>query len=270
LVGPPLALLGYPEDGAVGVPTDVIPLYETPSLGYPDPEVAGPAEFHLRRVDGEEIPLVATAPYTWTIAFAPKTELAPNSEYVFEATIPTSDAEPTYLSAAFTTGDGRAAPPSPVRGAFMQHYAVDLDGESHSTCGAELHGTCVVVPPGSFVATSFVDSFDQESSYRYLHREPFFTNLSGIEQGTNFECVRLRTRAPNGAESDPVELCGANAPLRKFSGSNEDVKCGESGVTFEGDSGGCTIVPSSARHDAAWWSLGALLAAVAGYRRRRP
>src|SRR5688500_9534835 len=63
--GPPMALLGYPEGGAVGVPTDVIPVYETPSLGYPSPtpQEPGPAEFHLRRIDGEEVPLVATAPY---------------------------------------------------------------------------------------------------------------------------------------------------------------------------------------------------------------
>jgi hypothetical protein len=271
LVGPPLALLGYPEDGAVGVPTDVIPLYEAPSLGYADPEVTGPA-FRLRRADGEEIPLVPSAPYTWNMAFAPEAELAPNTAYVFEATVRAHpDAEPTYLSAAFTTGDGRAAPPLPVRGASIQHYSVDLDGEPYSTCGAELHGTCVIVPPGSFVATSYVDSFDQEGSYRYLYREPFLTNLSGIDQGTNFKCVRLRTRAPNGAESEPVELCGANAPLREFSGSNEDVRCGPSGVTFEGESGGgCTIAPSGARHDAVWWSFGALLAAAAGFRRRRP
>jgi hypothetical protein len=270
--GPPLSLSGYPEDGAVGVPTDVLPLYDTTRLGYPDPVSGSPAEFRLLGADGVEIPIVMSSPYTGNISFTPEAELAPNSAYTFEATAYAhSAAAPTLLLATFTTGDGRAASPSVVEGAFMDHFLVDLAGRPYSSCGVPLSGTCVVVPPGSFVSAVFVDEFGQEQD-PYLYREPFFANLSGIEQGTSFICVRLRTRAPNGAESDPIELCGEDAPLLDYTGSNTDVKCTATGVAFEppptaggpdhpssNESGGCAVSSRSPRQGAAWLALGALL-----------
>jgi hypothetical protein len=66
VAGPPVALAGYPEDGAVGVPTDVIPLYETDRLGFP--RESGPEEFYLRDAAGTAIPIAMSVAYTWHVA----------------------------------------------------------------------------------------------------------------------------------------------------------------------------------------------------------
>jgi hypothetical protein len=127
-----------------------------------------------------------------------------------------------------------------------------------------------------------VDRDGQETSPAYLYREPFFTNLSGVEQGTSDECVRLRTRAPNGEESEPVELCGADADRHVYAGSNDDVACTANGVTFAGAAAaapsgaessehggrGCAVTPRPSAHGVAWPALFALLGMVARLRSR--
>jgi len=273
-VWPPLTFDGYPADGATGVPTDVIPLFDSMLLGFP--ATNGPHRFRLRSAGGEEIPLTLSDAYHWYLALTPQAELAPNSEYTLEATVAAPSGVETALKLVFTTGDGPSEAPSAVAGAYLEHYRVT---KSESTCSKSTHGTCVVVPPGSFVTAADVDEFGQEHD-PYLYSGPTFTDLSGIEQGTNFRCVRLRTRAPNGAESDPVELCGADALLYEYQGTSDSVTCTAEGLTFDGrpaksvsepvrdSSSGCAFSGAPARGGAVWLGLVGLVG-LARFRRAR-
>src|SRR5262249_54930850 len=64
----------------------------------------------------------------------------------------------------------------------------------------------------------------------YGSRGSFFgVNLSGMNMQTNFVCVQLQTRALNGALSDPVQLCGADYPMRDIRGTDQ-IRCTASGV----------------------------------------
>jgi hypothetical protein len=74
------------------------------------------------------------------------------------------------------------------------------------------------------VQVTYIDSFGQEVAslspdgqlIGYLQGGPFFDNLSGLDQGTNFECAKLRTRAINGSLSEPVVLCGKTLHCSRF------------------------------------------------------
>jgi MYXO-CTERM domain-containing protein len=275
---PPPALDGYPADGATGVPTDVVPVYESIQLG--DPALGGPIPFVLRDAQGTQIPLVMSAPYTWYVALTPRTELEPNTTYTLEASV-TSRGTPTSIvvvTASFTTGDGPASSPEPTNGALLEHFTAH---GAVSSCDATPQGTCVALPPEAFVTASFVDEFGQEHPPD-LYRGPTFTNLSGVNQGTNFRCVRLRSRAPNGAESAPVELCGDGAPFYDYDGSSNAVACTPAGLTFGGktpeDASGvsrhgagdsCSVQRGPARPSPAWLTLLGLAGLAMKRRRRR-
>ena len=272
---PPPGLAGYPVSGATGVPTDVVPVYATFRLGYP--ELGGPNPFRLRDADGVEVPLVMSAPYTWYVALTPRTALEPNTTYTIEASVPVPSGTPELVTASFTTGEGPAASPDPVDGAFLEHFTSDRPVTS---CDAYSQGTCVALPSQSFVTARFVDEFGQVHPPE-LYRGPTFTNLSGVDQGTNFRCVRLSNRAPNGVESAPVELCGEGAAFYEYDGSSNAVACTDAGLTFKGETpeeapgvsrrgeGGCSVGQGPARSGSTWLALVGL-AALATARRLLP
>jgi len=82
-------------------------------------------------------------------------------------------------------------------------------------------------PTDTFVEHFYLDSVDDPSIYEggfgvqgpYLYGQSAWTNLSGIDQGTPYQCVRLRTRAYDGTYSEPVVLCGKDAPHYVVEGS---------------------------------------------------
>jgi hypothetical protein len=60
------------------------------------------------------------------------------------------------------------------------------------------------LPADTVVASTYVDSFGQVGFiWEPLDRGPFFVNLSGIDQGSNFTCIQLRTRALNATYKPP-------------------------------------------------------------------
>lgn len=223
IAAPPPALSGSPSQGDVDVPTDVVPFYEMYAARIDNPQQAS---FRLESAAGDVIALSAQQTHVWTFALVPERPLQPQTAYTLSATIPASaySSETTMLQATFTTGNGPVATtPEPPQGS-LQHYRFSQPGQS--SCSPPNSGTCVAITSGFPVEATDIDEFGQELS-SYLYREPWFTNLSGIDQVT---CVRLRTRAPNGVYSTPVDLCGAGAPLVTLSG-REDIACTAAGIT---------------------------------------
>jgi hypothetical protein len=226
IAAPPPALSGSPSQGDIDVPTDVVPFYELYAAGIDNPQQAS---FKLESAAGDAVALSAQQTHVWTFALVPERPLQPQTAYTLSATLPASvnSGETKMLQLKFKTGNGPVATtPEPPQGS-LQHYRFSQPAQS--TCSPASSGTCVALTSGFPVEATDIDEFGQELS-SYLYRGPWFTNLSGIDQGTNFTCVRLRTRAPNGAYSTPVDLCGAGAPLVTLSG-REDIACTAAGIT---------------------------------------
>jgi hypothetical protein len=268
-----------PADGARGVPTNThlvvdllaARLYEVP---------AHEDWLELRDATGNLVPTTRADGFAWDAERVPTAPLAPQTTYTLQLRSGT-----TTISSSFTTGSGpsTATPAMPL--GRMEHYLLP---SQETSCDPLPSGTCVAVPEDAVVELTFVDTFGQEQGsgwstegerIPYLQRGPFFVNLSGIDQGTNFLCARLRTRALDGTVSEPVELCGADAPT--FALTSRAVTCTPQGLRVDGalpvTSGrliptahagdGCAVAGGPAR-SAPWLALG-LAAALLFVGRRR-
>ena len=269
---PPPELVGYPKDGDAQVPIDVVPFFDTFAAGILSSS-SGPVAFSLRSSTGTVVEVAPTEGYHWTFELTPQTELEPNTTYTLEATLPVPTGQPVIRSLTFTTSGQRAAAPAKPDGAFIQHYRFN---GAMSSCDPQRTGSCVAFTEGPLVA-NFVDEFGQEHE-GYLWQEPVLSNLSGIDQGTNFRCVNLRSRAANGALSSPVSLCSADGPLFELSGSAK-IGCSARGLTQAGqdamvngdassDSDGCAFAPKPVC-GLGWIGLGLALASAFARRARR-
>lgn len=282
VAAPPPDLRGMPTDGDVAVPTDVVPFYDWSEAGLTD-DTKPSAQFILTSDLGEMIPLTARWTYVWDFELYHEMPLRPLTRYTLHGAWITGDQTQVTANLSFTTGNGAlgAAPPSPA--ASMSHYA--YRGSNLTTCDIYPNGSCVSFPADTTVVATYVDSFGQELGWdsasnspgqgAYLYARPFFTNLSGIDQGTNFLCVKLRERGANSKLSDPVSFCGKDAPLYDLDTSPR-ITCTAAGLTQDGQpvqqgelsGGGCSV---SRRLTRAWdMSLGLLVAAIVlGERRKR-
>jgi hypothetical protein len=279
---PPLALKGIPADGETGVATNVRPVYDLFLAGLEDP--AKDAHFELVSASGVAIAVAARATHTWHFELFPAAELEPQTTYTLNASW-TYGFNTVSFTQSFTTGSGPvvAAPPPPV--ASLRHYR--LHEPARSSCESPiLTGTCVSVDAGTLVQANDVDEFGQEHGPTddngmltggYLHTGSFFhNNLSGIDQGTNFECVRLRSRGSDGSLSEPVTLCRDDGPLYEIAG-HPTLGCSTEGLTREGapvlandpiSAGGCSVAGDGAP-SAHWFMLAAVAAACRRLTSRR-
>ena len=272
---PPAALKGIPADGETGVATNVRPVYDTLAA-----DLAGSvndARFELLSASGVAIAVAARATHQWHFELFPAVELEPQTTYTLHASWTTNELNPVSFTQSFTTGAGPVvgAPAPPV--ASLRHYRVHEP--TPVSCGtAYPTGTCVSVNAGTLVQASHIDDLGQEHGVHdengvltggYLHGGPFFANLSGIDQGTNFECVRLRSRGVDGSLSAPVTLCRDDGPLYELAGGAM-LGCTSDGLTRGGalvlasdpiSSGGCSVAGEGAP-SAAWFMLAAVAAAL--------
>jgi len=214
----------------VNVPTDVVPFYDASSAPQSDLESA---EFTLTSAPGDTLTAQPARAQLNTTELTIERALQPNTTYTLVAKL-SKPSGPDYvesLSLTFTTGAGPvSAPPAPPQG-FLRHYR--FAEPPHSSCGPWEEGTCVALTAGLPVEEIEVDEFGQDDQWTYLRREPWFIDLTGINQGTNFRCVKLRTRAPNAVYSSPLVLCGADAPLFTLRGST-NIECTAQGLTQDG------------------------------------
>jgi len=280
---PPPALKGIPADGETGVPTNVRPIYDLFAADLADP--SKDAHFELVSASGVAIAVAARATHYWHFELFPAAELEPQTTYTLHASWIVGLNTVTFTQ-SFTTGAGPvvAAPPPPV--ASLRHYR--LHEPAQSTCESpSLTGTCVSVPAGTLVQANDIDEFGQERGVTdengiltggYLHDGAFFTNnLSGIDQGTNDRCVRLRSRGVDGSLSEPVVLCREDGPLYEIAG-RPTLGCTTEGLTRDGtlvlasdpiSTGGCTVAGEGAP-SAGWFLLAVVAAACRRLVSRRP
>jgi MYXO-CTERM domain-containing protein len=277
---PPPALDGFPKDGSTGVPTNVIPILDRQSAWIAEPDAAG-AVFELSSESGEAIAVGPRQSHVWHIELVPSAPLAPGTRYTLRGRwLSLRLSTPVDLSLSFTTGDGplQTAPPVPI--ASMQHYT--LTKAALSSCDLPRTGTCVAHPTDTFVEHFYLDLVNDPSAYAgtfgvqgpYLYGQSAWTDLSGIDQQTPYQCVRLRTRAADGTYSEPVVLCGKDAPLYRIEGSAMPT-CTAQGLAHEGHlvtaseaspETGCSI--ANARTSDGWLLLLGLAFAFASRRRR--
>jgi hypothetical protein len=219
---PPPAFDGYPRDGGVDIPTDVIPVFDGQLLGLGRP-IPTDVVFELRTEAGETIALTPRQPFVWHFELVPASPLAPHTRYTLRGK---SAGE---LSLSFTTGAGPLVGPVAAPRATMQHYT-SAAGYGTS-CDPSIRGTCIAHQGDGFV--EHVTTNGTMWTQPYLHRGYSWANLTGFEQGAPFDCVQLRTRAANGRFSDPVLLCGKDAPHHELPTAN-GVTCDASGLSYKG------------------------------------
>lgn len=240
----PPALVGYPDEGAIDVPTDVLPIYavglawaglrEPFELQSPFPTEGLPASFELVDNAGAITPLFVGGDAGSFVELVPETELTPMTHYVLRSLADRSVGDGLQLS--FTTGDGplTTLPAPPV--AALQHYSFEADAPT--SCSPLSHGTCIyfsaAAPAGVYIeGRQFQAGTGYATSSPLLSRTPFIVNLSGMNQGTHFDCIELRNRAPNGTFSDSITRCRGDGELQDIRGS-EAIACTEFGMAQDG------------------------------------
>ena len=239
-LGPP-ALKGTPVDRAVDVPTDVVPVYDVIAAQVSESSLPA-ATFVLTDDAGLNTAVTAKQSFVWSFELFPAAPLQPSTRYTLHGSWPAMTSIPgtTELSLSFTTGSGASTDVPLAPAASLQHY--QLNSTMLNSCAPPHTGSCVAIPPDTLARVSYIDSFGQEIAWRapdgtfqpYLMTGPFYTDLSGINQGTNFECVKLQTRAANGTFSnDATILCGRDAPTFQLTGSDAIV-CTPAGISQAG------------------------------------
>jgi hypothetical protein len=237
---PPAGLEGYPKNGSVGVPTDVVPVFDYLTARVSRAADLGSSAFRLTSDAGVAVAVTTRQSHVWHIEVVPATPLAPLTRYTLAGhwQTNTTPAQTVDVALSFTTGEGpsrQALPPV----ASMRHFS--LKKASRSSCDSDAHGTCIAHPTESFVEQLYLDQVNDPENRNgiidtfgpYLVGNHTWGNLSGINQGAPFRCVRLRTRAPNGTFSEPVVLCGADAPTDEFEDS-DGLTCGPEGLSLHG------------------------------------
>ena len=239
IAAPPPALVGSPSDGDTNVPTDVVPFYDsslaqlplTATTGASSFTVGGNPQFKLVSAGGDEIPLTASATHYWAVELTPQGPLQPNTSYTLNGAWTINSSTPATGALTFTTGAGPvlARPPAPKASLERYHWNA---GPTFTDCDPSPDGACVALPENAVIEVTYIDSFGQDNPPSYLYRHSYLdTGLN--PSNTNFSCLRLRERAPNGTFGDPTVLCAADAPLVSFGGS-APFECTSEGLTRDG------------------------------------
>lgn len=216
---------GEPADGASGVPTDVIPYYPIPFAALMS-DSGVPGTFMLKTMAGVEVTVTPRRVHYWNYELVPDEALAPDTEYELTGSWLVGT-EMIAKTIHFTTGAGplEGAPEMPA--AMLEHYRIMVD--AFTSCDPWPTGTCLSFgDPALMVEYTHVDELGQHDE-PYLGRGSAMIDIAGIDQGTPYVCVELRTRAMNGALSEPQTLCREDGAL--FELTSTDVACTPDGLT---------------------------------------
>jgi len=205
----------------------VVLYYPIPIAALVDDGV--PGMFTLAAMDSVEVAVTARRVHYWNYELVPAEALAPNTAYELTGRWLVAGAMVTK-TLRFTTGAGPLEGAPAMPDAMLEHYQLTL--ELFSSCDPQPSGSCLSFGDGdAMVEYAHVDEFGQVHE-PYLGRGSAMTNLSGIDQGTNFDCVKLRTRAMNGTYSEPQTLCRADGSLTQL--TSTDLGCAPEGLTSAG------------------------------------
>ena len=236
-VAPPPALIGFPGEGDVGVPTDVVPVFDRLQAGYGDvfSGESAPA-FELIAESGLSVPVSFRRSHAWHFELRPGSPLKPNTRYTIRAQFPypNQSSAPITVSLSFTTGAGPLAG-APARPEAKLEHVLTPDAVCATSCDCPRKArSCLTLPTGVFTEAAYSWSQDfsvfdlpdedlRPGSRPYLLDGPSTDNLTGIDQGTGHRCVRLRTRGANGGYSEPLILCREDGSQRTVPG---DIRIG--------------------------------------------
>ena len=236
----PAVLQGYPVEGQIDVPTDVRPVFSSFAAWIDDFDMQSPV-FELATASGQSVAVTPRRSFIGGFEVIPDVALESQTVYTLTGRWTSLSTPPMEVSVSlsFTTGAGPVADPPPSVSASLQHYV--FDGRDLSSCNSPRTGTCVSFPADVMVKFTHIDNLGQEwgdylpdgELIGYLQGGPFFVNLSGIDQGTPFECIKLSARAPNGTFGEPLMLCGRDGPSYGLSGSRV-IACTSAGLTHDG------------------------------------
>ena len=233
---PPPALVGTPVDGALDVPTNVIPVYDQVAFySYAAGPDAAASAFELLSPEGVSLPFTLRPSHVQHFELVPVSPLEPRSTYLIHVTLqplPGSTQPLVELDLSFTTGDGPTNEIPPPPSGRIQHYTA-FGNIAIDSCSPGPNNSCVFFQTPGPMDLAFVDEFGQESEH-YLVFDPWTSNLTGIDQGTNYRCVRLRARAPDGALSGPTDLCQGDGETFRVTGSLSGIECTPNGLTRNG------------------------------------
>lgn len=207
-IEPAPALVGLPEPDARDVPTNVVPIYVSSRARIFSDQDLALVEIELVSAGGVPVAVTARPAYNGHTELVPEAELEPLTEYTLSVTVPPREIEipPIELGLSFTTGSGPTTGPPDPPSVRMQHYF--SNPTVVSSCDPSTSGSCIFFPSG--LAVEYWYSGDL-SDYRYLVFDAVWADLSGIDQGTPYECATLRTRGADGTTSETVEICRGDA-----------------------------------------------------------
>lgn len=216
----PAALVGYPGDGETNVPTDVVPFYNIAIARIAD---VATAQFALTSAAGDTMAVQAELSHAWHVDLVPVEPLQPNTSYRIGLSLPDGE---SVSGVSFTTSAGpfQGVPAPPT--ASLQHYQF-ASSVPYSSCSPSRTGTCVALSKGLPVEMTHLWNGNADH-YVYLYEGSVFANLSGIDQGTPFDCIRLRSRAPNRVYSAAVQLCRDDGPLVTL--TSDEITCTAEGL----------------------------------------
>jgi hypothetical protein len=225
VAAPPPALVGLPADGERNVPTNVVPVYSSTDARYLNEGLLALTTFELRSAAGAMVPVTPVMSFAFHFELVPELELSPDTVYTLDVTLPPRSSAETSaeLTLSFTTGSGplTEAPEAPeVR---IQHFHASSPGTS---CDFGPDGSCLFFAPGTAIEITQPDS---PSLPRRLTLEPWWEQLSGVNQSTPWTCVTLRARGADGTFSESVDVCRHHGETLSFP-SPTGLECTENGL----------------------------------------
>lgn len=226
---------GFPSADAVGVPTDVSPIFLNPLEGFP---AVGSVVFSLEGPDGSAVALETRAVESrqlakWTELRLGST-LQPNTRYKLRAR---ASYDPARFSVAssessleFTTGSGPAGALPAQAEVGLQHLV--LGPPPVSACGLPMPTrTCLNLPKDGFFQIREAPPAEGFAETIELVRGPSFVAQLG-EFGRR-RCVEVSQRAADGSFAPARSVCHDQGPLYAMEWSNPlpSVACTASGIT---------------------------------------
>jgi len=222
---PPPKFNGVPADGDTGVPTNVIPSYLL-STSYSQVSMDGGVtvigdKYTLETEAGELVAVTVRGAQSGHFEIVPAQPLVPNTKYrvrgIWQGFAP---GEVFTDALAFTTGAGPRSGEVPPPIAALTNLV--WTQEPFSTCSPAQTRTCITLQdPSAVVEYVMIDnlgSVKDDEPYA-TQGSVWTTDLNPATQTQSpFVCVRLRTRAIDATYSEPVVLCGKDAPSLRLEG----------------------------------------------------